>query len=439
MDGEISVESEVGQGSVFRFNVNYDIGTAADMAQISEDVKSRGGRPKAPFPSARPLLVLQVEDNLVNRQVVERMLTRAGHVVVNAFDGKEAVDAVAVQDFDVVLMDRHMPNMSGLEATEAIRKMAGPVSKIPILGITASAVESELEACKNAGMSDVITKPVNQRVLVNALENLTAGLIETAKPWLGKIVLVADDIQINRTLAQKQLEKLGIETVFAEDGEQALALTTKQQFDAVLIDHNMPRKNGVEYVQELRALEPSLGYRTPVIVMTGTVGTGTKTEFLAAGMDDYLAKPVEMEQLSIILGRWLSDTSTVRMTTAPAPALGNTNSALQVLDLTPMREVHGSVNSGALELLEMYRETAVSLLAELDTAMADANWEAAKTAAHSLAGASKYAGAQEIGAMLSATEVALRDDDHAAATSQQAELSGAWKRLEKALAAVVKD
>jgi len=439
MDGEISVESEIGQGSVFRFAATYGVGTAADLAKIGEDAKDQGSRATTLFRSARPLLVLQVEDNLVNRQVVERMLTRAGHVVVNAFDGKDALDAILSQDFDIVLMDRHMPNMSGLEATREIRKLAGSVAEIPILGITASAVESELEACLNAGMTEVITKPVNQRILVNALERLTGGLIETAKPWLGKIVLVADDIEINRTLAQKQLEKLGIECVFAEDGEQALALTTKHQFDAALIDNNMPKKNGIEYVHELRALEPSLGYRTLVIAMTGTVGAGTREQFLAAGMDDYLAKPVDIEQLSITLGRWLSDPSKPQENEVPVTVAETVSETLQVLDLTPMREAHGKIDKGALEMLEMYRKTAVGLLAELETAMAELNWEAAKTAAHSLAGASKYAGAQDVGAILSAIEVALRDNDEATATLQHSELSGAWDRLEMALAAVEED
>ena len=122
---------------------------------------------------ARPLKVLLVEDNDINRAVALKMLQKRGHDVTLAVNGAEAVERVRGQDFDAVLMDRHMPVMDGIEATGRIRRMKGPVSKIPIIGVTAAATRQELDACLASGMDVCVTKPIDPNDLAAALARAT--------------------------------------------------------------------------------------------------------------------------------------------------------------------------------------------------------------------------------------------------------------------------
>jgi CheY-like chemotaxis protein len=121
------------------------------------------------------LRVLQVEDNETNRTVIERVLSRVGHSVSNVENGAEALEAIKSKYFDVILMDRHMPVMDGIEATRRIRQMDGPIASIPIIGITASASQDELQACIDAGMDDCLIKPVEAVKLRALLERLSGG------------------------------------------------------------------------------------------------------------------------------------------------------------------------------------------------------------------------------------------------------------------------
>ncbi len=441
MGGKIELDSEPDMGSVFRFRATFGTGSEADVENIPDELRNEGDRTLSPFPPMRALSVLHVEDNVINRQVVGRMLARAGHQVMDVNDGRDALDALQVQKFDLILMDRHMPNMSGLEATMRIRQLPSPLCDVPILGITASAIESELNACLDSGMNEVLTKPVNRRALLTAMERLTGGRIEVPVLWSEKSILVADDVENNRALAKKQMERLGIACQFAVDGQEALEMAVDNRFDAVLVDFNMPRKNGLEFVSALRELEPALGYRTPVIAMTGDVEPGTRRRFLDAGMDDYLSKPVDFEQLSIVLGRCFGlDPISV----APAEEEENTLTAEKfplhpVLDLKPMREAFGTIDEGAIGMLDLYRTMAQEYLSNLATAIENSEVAEASQIAHAAAGASKNAGAKEIGTLFSIVEVALKEGDIDTARDSAAELPAVWDRVEAALDGLSED
>ena len=118
------------------------------------------------------LRVLVAEDNLLNQKVAQRVLERRGHEVVLASTGLLALDAMARQDFDVVVMDLQMPEMDGIEATRRLRRDGGAKSAIPVLGFTASALPEDREACMAAGMDGLVNKPVEPRLLVSEVERL---------------------------------------------------------------------------------------------------------------------------------------------------------------------------------------------------------------------------------------------------------------------------
>lgn len=165
--GRIWVESEPGTGSRFHFTAWFDQASSrGEMAANSGQQTSR---------IAGPLRILLAEDNAINQKLAIRLLEKKGHTVVVAGDGKEALNRIEQQNFDLILMDVHMPTMGGLEATAAIRDMEGRRGgHIPILAMTASAMKGDRELCLAAGMDGYISKPIQAAELFRQIEELTS-------------------------------------------------------------------------------------------------------------------------------------------------------------------------------------------------------------------------------------------------------------------------
>jgi len=303
MGGEIGVESVVGTGSTFRFSVPFEIGRPEDLDALERAAEIRTAT-RDRNPKMRRLQILQVEDNDVNRDVIEKILRKAGHEIRSVGNGVEALSAIGEQSFDIVLMDRHMPEMDGNEATRRIRSMDGDLSSIPIVGITAGATKSEVQSCLDAGMNELLTKPIDSDKLLTAISRLTSdGAFEDAA-YRDLRVLVVDDNKINRAMADKQLQKLGLKCDLAESGEAALEKLDSNSYVLILVDITMPGMSGVDFTSEVRRLEHSGDQKTPIIAFTGHTGAAEHKSYLEAGMDDVLTKPLKIEQLSAVIERW---------------------------------------------------------------------------------------------------------------------------------------
>ncbi|MBT4019030.1 MAG: transporter substrate-binding domain-containing protein [Alphaproteobacteria bacterium] len=167
MGGYLTLQSEVGKGSTFTLTVPFET-----TESIPTEARDNTHWTDKSF--GRGLRILLVEDNRINRKVAEGMIGKLGHKLVAAENGQEALEKIATEDpFDVVLMDRHMPVMDGIEATRRIRAMEGIEGTIPIIAVTAAATQREVETCLEAGMNDVVTKPIDPRLLDIALKRIS--------------------------------------------------------------------------------------------------------------------------------------------------------------------------------------------------------------------------------------------------------------------------
>jgi signal transduction histidine kinase/FixJ family two-component response regulator/HPt (histidine-containing phosphotransfer) domain-containing protein len=175
MQGEIGVESAPGRGSTFWLELTLPLGELAPELPPAHETAAEAGR---------PLRILVAEDNALNQQVALGLLTRQGHVVEIVADGREAVEAVRAQSYDVVLMDVHMPELDGLAATREIRRLGGERGRVPIIALSASVLPTETEQCLAAGMDAHLAKPIAPAALAEALARHAGPPAAAARPVL---------------------------------------------------------------------------------------------------------------------------------------------------------------------------------------------------------------------------------------------------------------
>ncbi|MDP6721089.1 MAG: ATP-binding protein, partial [Pirellulaceae bacterium] len=176
MGGEIGVESVVGEGTMFWFTIRCEQREEATKVAAVEDIA--GHEPSA-YGGNRPLRILVAEDHQANQMVITAILEKAGHHADLVSNGLEAVEAVKQSPYDLVLMDIQMPEMDGLAATQEIRKLAGDVSDIPIVALTANAMAGDQERYLATGMSDYVGKPIVPELLFAAMRRCVRSETET--------------------------------------------------------------------------------------------------------------------------------------------------------------------------------------------------------------------------------------------------------------------
>jgi two-component system sensor histidine kinase/response regulator len=263
------------------------------------------------------LHVLVVDDNPAAREILTEQLGSLPVTVDAVASAEEALAAIEACDtttpFGLVLMDWKMPGMDGIAATRRIKQSA-TLRHIPaVVMVTAFGREEVREQAEQAGVEGFLVKPVHQSALVDTLVELLApGPREStvaearpgAKDWglQGARVLLAEDNEINQLVAVDTLDALGYDADIAHNGAEAVELAASGDYEAILMDCQMPKLDGYEATSRVRSQER--GRHTPIIAMTAGVLQDDRRRAYQAGMDDFLAKPIDPEELRATLDRW---------------------------------------------------------------------------------------------------------------------------------------
>lgn len=303
MGGTIQVESEPDVGTKFVIELPMEIDLEARTDETESIVNIDLGGMK----------VLLVEDNELNLEIAKELLEEQNITVTSAENGQLAVEMFEnnpAGTFDAILMDIMMPVMDGITAAKIIRGLDRPDAKtIPILAMTANAYEEDVKKTREAGMNAHMTKPVNQDLMIKTLGNFYSRKKNYEKPdFTGKKVLLAEDNELNFEIAQEILKEEGLIVVRAENGQlavEAFQSNPPGTFDVILMDVNMPVMNGITAAKIIRGLERKDAPMIPIVALTASIYDEDIKKTKEAGMNGYLTKPFERNDLFTVLTQCL--------------------------------------------------------------------------------------------------------------------------------------
>jgi CheY-like chemotaxis protein len=305
MGGELRLQSRRGEGARFAFALPMRLApqSAADAASSDEAARLKG------------LDALVVDDNALNLEILGHQLRGWGVRVEAAANATDALALLRHRVPDIAILDLHMPGMDGLELTQRIR--ADPkLGTMKLVMLSSAGRDMPGAALARRGIARWLTKPVRKLELRRALLELTKAASpppapprETPALRRGVRVLLAEDHPVNQEVAAQMLRLAGYEVDVVDDGAAAVRAATRVRYDLILMDCLMPQMDGFAATAQLRELDVRGAHaahvRVPIIALTANAMKGDAEACLAAGMDDYLAKPFTREQLVAAIERRL--------------------------------------------------------------------------------------------------------------------------------------
>jgi two-component system sensor histidine kinase/response regulator len=424
MGGTIGVESIPCRGSTFWFTLRFP--KQSSMQESLPQILTR----------LEGVRVLVVDDNATNRKILHYQLAGWGIRHDSVADGPEALamlhrQAAAGDPFTIVILDMQMPEMDGLQLAQAI-KADSAVASARLLMMTSLGHRGDDRLIEEAGIIAFLTKPVKQSQLFDHLATIIgADARETdGSPGadVGKRlpqtratfpsmparilkeggnpvrILVAEDNVVNQKVILRQLQKLGYMADAVANGREVLHSLEWLPYDIVLMDCQMPEMDGYETTATIRQREGSSKHTT-IIAMTAHALQGDRDKCLEAGMDDYLSKPLKLEDLQQSLECWRP----AAMPEAEKSLTIASDAASAPVDLERLREVVGQDEQEIQELVELYLQQTAADIANLQAAISTGSTREVERLAHSCAGASVNCGMVGIAPLFKGLEDAARE------------------------------
>ena len=435
MEGDVGVTSVYGEGSNFWFHILLETDKEGEASVFSPTDRDLEG-----------LRILVVDDNAIARQIVCEQLQPYG-VTVYAIEGsKEAMDYLESEaNFDIAILDFMMPEMNGAEL--AVRLKANPeTEKISLVMLTSAPTRGDKEHMSEIGFAAYLSKPINHWHLRDVLsviakarkDNKTIPMItqhnlKEAKQGKQRKtgstlrfesvqILLVEDNPINLQVASTMLEKYGCRVTPAGDGDEAVKQVGKMPFDLIFMDCQMPVLDGYEATRFIRKQEAvEKRPRTPIIAFTANALKGDDEKCFAAGMDDYISKPVRQSEMERVLIRWLKKEPFAEMESTP---MQNQNAVSQepqipLLDMEAFLHFKELMEENFTPILKQHLSVTDQYMHALNVAAQAGDIKAIGTAAHPLKSSNAQIGASAMAELAEKIELAAR-----ANTTDLAQLSG---------------
>ena len=383
MQGRIWVESTPGKGSIFRFTARFDRAQTAPPSRARDIDLTR-------------LQVLAAADNDAVRQHLTDML-ESWHMQVTAVRSGQAALRACLDEstgpaIDVTVIDSDLGDWTGFTFYEELASRSTRAPAVRLL-TTNSGQRGDAARCRELAIQAYLSRPVEPSDLLNAIlqslgaEDIAAPLItrHSLREQRRRLnVLLVEDNKVNQTLALRLLEKLGHVTHVANNGQEALEASASARFDVILMDVQMPGMGGFEATAALRERERARGEYTPVIAMTAHAMQGDRERCLAAGMDDYVPKPVQPAALAAALAHIAESGASLAVENTP---VSNADSPQPAFDLSKVLSNLGDDRELLDQLAALYLEDEAAMRARLTEAEADNDLAAMHTATHAIKGA----------------------------------------------------
>ena len=404
MGGEIDATGLPGKGSIFHFNIRVDY--SIENASASNLQQTSG------------LKVLIVDEQKTARQILSHLIEAWKLKVETAASGPEALKIFEQADreghgFDVVLLDWDIPGMNGIEVARQLRANAGGTRTQLLMMSSHFNLNTLKNEVGSIGIDGFLTKPVIPSHLLDLLmkrrhvqPTLPASDVSAAIAlrFDGARILLVEDNITNQEIASIFLERHGVTVVAAGDGAEALERLGEQHFDAVLMDLHMPRMDGIEATRRIRLLPGSQDL--PIIAMTAAVLPEDRQRCAEAGMVDFIAKPIDLNQLSLCLRHWLPQHAKETMLEGDTTKTMIPNLPGFELDKA-LRRLNGNQDQ-LMRLLLRFAEERTGFLPLLDASLNAGRLDEAADLLHALSGTAANLGASELAAAGRELETKLR-------------------------------
>lgn len=424
MGGRIWVESQEGEGSAFHFVVR------CRRAQVSGAPESNASPQILPLEGLR---VLIVDDNATNRLILKEMV-QSWHMQPDVVEnGRDALVAIRNSNrlgtpYRIVLLDVHMPEMDGFDVAERVRSEL-QLGDLPVMMLSSADGDSTVARCKELALSAYLVKPIKQSELLNAIVDVMQVSNEVAdhhaavrmkpdtdistplpKPSRTLRILLAEDNYVNQELMKRILEREGHRVIIANNGREALELSTTEDVDVILMDVQMPVMDGLAATAAIRSNELKTDERLPIIALTAHAMQGDRDKCLAAGMDSYATKPIQVAELFAVIAECVDDLSPMSFV-EPDDIGAKEISEAPILDRGALATRVGGDSDLIKTMLNMFHEDYPKRVNDLKSALDEGNATHVQRVAHTIKGCAGNLGGMQASAAALEVELLGRSGD----------------------------